>query len=298
VRETIGHYRILDRIGTGVIGDVYRARDTKFGRTVAIRVLNEAVARDPARRRRFLDDARAAAAVSHPNIAALYEVGESPDLLYLVSEFIPGETLRTIMGGRPINPRRAVDLAAQVADALAQAHAQGMAHGDLRPETIIVTPKGSAKIMEPGFAAWAGEASIGEGAGVGLQSDIALLGAVLFEMLTGRPPFAGALAGAPVSPGGVAWPAPSSVNRELPAEVDPIVAKMLAEQSEDGFVSAAVLAAELRSLATVLGARSEPDEHSRAAGVTRPRGSWLIWVFALLVLCAIGALIWLAIRAS
>src|SRR5580704_7311875 len=126
--ETLGHYKILDRIGAGGMGEVYRARDTRLGRTVAIKVLTAGVATDPVRRERFLRDARAATALSHPNIAALYEIGEDQDQLFLVLEYAPGETLRETIAGRPLNPRRAIDLAVQIADALADAHAAGIVH--------------------------------------------------------------------------------------------------------------------------------------------------------------------------
>ena len=152
--ESLGHYKILDRIGAGGMGEVYRARDTRLGRTVALKVLDPHVAGDPERRARFLQDARAAAALSHPNIAALYEIGEDQGQLFLVFEFVPGETLKTVIGGRPLNPRRAIDLAVQIADALADAHAEGIVHRDIKPDNIIVTPKGNAKILDFGLAAW------------------------------------------------------------------------------------------------------------------------------------------------
>src|SRR3989454_931427 len=126
--ETLGQYKILDRIGAGGMGDVYRARDTRLGRTVAIKVLASDVANDPDRRDRFLREARAAAALSHPNIAALYEVGEDQGQLFLAFEFVPGASLATVIGGRALNPRRAIDFAVQIADALADAHAEGIIH--------------------------------------------------------------------------------------------------------------------------------------------------------------------------
>src|SRR5206468_11679126 len=118
--EAIGHYRILDRIGTGGIGEVYRARDTRHGRTAAIKIVTRRIAADPDRRQRFLLEAQAAAALSHPNIAALYEIGEDQNELFLVFEFVPGESLDRVIGGRPLNPRRAADFPPPVAHALAQ----------------------------------------------------------------------------------------------------------------------------------------------------------------------------------
>ena len=152
--ETLGQYKILDRLGAGGMGEVYRARDMRLGRTVAIKVLPTDVAGDPDRRERFMREARATAALSHPNIAALYEIGEDQGHIFLVFEFVPGDTLKTVIGGRPLNPRRAIDLAVQIADALADAHAEGIVHRDIKPANIIVTPKGAAKILDFGLATW------------------------------------------------------------------------------------------------------------------------------------------------
>ena len=152
--ESLGDYKILDRIGAGGMGEVFRARDTRLGRTVAIKVIGPQIADDPGRRERFLEEARAAATLSHPNIAALYEIGEDQGQLFLVFEFVPGESLKTVIGGRPLNPRRAIDLAVQVADALADAQAGGIVHRDIKPASIMVTPKGNAKILDFGLSTW------------------------------------------------------------------------------------------------------------------------------------------------
>ena len=150
---SIAHYNLLERIGEGVLGDVYRARDTKVGRTVALKLQREPL---PAGRRheRLVDDARAAAKISHPNIATLFDVGYHEGRLYLAYEFVKGATLRQQMEGRPMNSRHALDLAAQVADALAHAHASGVIHKDLSPDTIVETVKGSAKVLDFGMSAW------------------------------------------------------------------------------------------------------------------------------------------------
>src|SRR5258705_7538887 len=282
--EALGQYKILDRIGAGGMGEVYRARDTRLGRTVAIRVLAANVAGDQERRERFLAEARATAALSHPNIAALYEIGEDQGQLFLVFEFVPGETLRTTIAGRPLNPRRALDLAIQIADALADAHAVGVVHRDIKPDNIIVTPKGNAKILDFGLAKWttggaerehaatmmataAGttlgtvaymspEQALGEA--VDERTDIFSLGIVLFEMLTGRLPFTGttstALALQIVQ---TPAPVPSSVNRSLPVELDAIVGKAMAKSLDQRYGSAAALAAELRSVGAVLDVRRD-----------------------------------------
>ena len=297
--DTLGHYKVLDRIGAGGIGDVYRARDTQLGRTVAIKVVARAIAADPARRDSFLRDARAAAALSHPNIAALYEVGDDQHELFLVLEFVPGETLRTAIAGRPLNSRRAIDLAVQIADALADAHAEGLVDGDLTPDTIIVTPKGNAKILDVGLGAWtnAGAARAAAAAGATVpgalgsvaymspeqvaggpidhRSDVFSLGVVLFEMLTGRAPFAGATPAALASQIAQA-PAPPlrTAHGALPAELDGIVSKALAKDVDHRYESVATMAAELRTVAAILDVRSgtaEPPSVSPAALAPRRR---------------------------
>src|SRR5215217_4848470 len=119
---SIAHYNLLDRVGEGALGDVYRARDTKVGRTVALKVQREAGRETTPRHERLIDDARAAALISHPNIATLFDVGFHDGRLYLAYEYVPGTTLREQMEGRPMNARHALELAVQVADALEYAH--------------------------------------------------------------------------------------------------------------------------------------------------------------------------------
>ena len=155
--EQLGQYRILDHVGASGVGDVYRARDTRVGRTVTITVLSDAIASDAAMREQFLSAARAAAAVSHPNIATTYEVGEDQGHVFLATEFVAGQPLNTLISGHPLNPRRAIDLAVQIADGLADAHVQDVVHRGITPAAIIVTPKGNAKILDFGLSAWTGD---------------------------------------------------------------------------------------------------------------------------------------------
>src|SRR5258708_215352 len=150
----IAHYNVLERIGEGGIGELFRARDTKVGRTVALKVVSTAITGDPERLQRLLEDARASAMLSHPNIATLWDVGDAEGQTYLAYEFAAGHTLREESGGVAMNPRRALDLAVQIADGVADAHSHGIIHGDLRPDNIIVTAKGSAKILDFGLAPW------------------------------------------------------------------------------------------------------------------------------------------------
>jgi serine/threonine protein kinase len=312
--ETLGQYKMLDRVGAGRLGEVYRARDTRLGRTVAIKVLPAELAADPEQREALMRDARAASRLSHPNIAALYEVGEDAGQDFLVFEFVPGATLRTVIAGRPLNPRRAVDLAIQLADALAEAHAQGIVQRDIGPDNVIVTPKGSAKILDFGLAAWAAGAGAGDtlapravaymspeqvlGQTVNDRTDIFSLGVMLFEMLTGRLPYAGATTAA-LSQQIVETPAaaPSSVNRSLPRELDAVVAKALAKNADKRY-EAAMLAADLRSIGAMLDARSGAAEPMTVAPVARRRRRVRsATVSALAAVCVLLALllVWLAV---
>ena len=200
---------------------------------------------------RFLAVARVTARLSHPNIAALYEVGEDQEVAYLVLEFVPGDTLKTIIGGRPLHPRRAIDCAIQIADALAEAHADAVIHGDLKPDNIIVTPKGHVKILDFGLAGWtrggAARQRAGQAAGkptTGLTTvpymspeqslggpidgttDVFSLGVILFEMLTGRLPFGTMISAArPSGPVQAESRAPSAINGGRPEGNRPIVTK-------------------------------------------------------------------------
>ena len=323
--ESLGDYKILDRIGAGGMGEVFRARDTRLGRTVAIKVIGPEIAGDPGRRERFLEEARAAATLSHPNIAALYEIGEDRGQLFLVFEFVPGESLKTVIGGRPLNPRRAIDLAVQVADALADAQAGGIVHRDIKPASIMVTPKGNAKVLDFGLSTWTAGGAEREHAAEGATSpgiapgavaylspeqalgeqldhrtDIFSLGIVMFEMLTGRLPFSAA------TPAALALqivqapaPLPSSMNRALPTELDPIVGKALAKSLEQRYESSVTLAAELRSVAAILDVRSDAAAPaSPHMTVQQPRRqqprqqTGAGWIVLLVILAALLAAAW------
>jgi serine/threonine protein kinase len=320
--ETLGHYKILDRIGAGGMGEVYRARDTRLGRTVAIKVMRADVAGDPVRRERFLQEARATAALSHPNIAALYEIGEDQDQLFLAFEYVPGETLKSVIAGRPLNPRRAIDLAVQIADAVADAHAESIVHRDIKSDNIIVTPKGNAKMLDFGLATWTASGAERDHAGqaatmmntapstmfgtvaymspeqalgerVDHRTDIFSLGVVMFEMLTGKLPFTGTTATAlALQIVQAPAPLPSSINKTLPAELDAIVAKALAKSLDQRYESAVTLAADLRGVSAMLAARSETQDAAAvfvpAQPARRTGGRWIL----LLVLAALFAAAW------
>jgi serine/threonine protein kinase len=322
--ETVAHYKILDRIGSGGVGELYRARDTRHGRTVALRIVRPELLADAQRHARFVEDARKTATLSHPSIATVFETGEDQGRLFIASEYVPGQTLRAAIGGHAINARRALAFAAQIADALAEAHFAGIVHGDLKPDNVIVTPKGNAKVLDLGLAVWTAggaararaggattstalqdghvartapymspEQALGEA--VDHRTDIFSLGIVLFEMLTGRVPFLASSATeatheavhGPLVP-------PTTINRSLPSEIDAIVERMLAKSPADRYESATTVAAELRSVAAILDARgaAQPLPTPRAS----TRSSRTAWIVAVAMLAAIATLIWFATR--
>jgi len=224
----VGPYEILAPIGAGGMGEVYRARDPRIGREVAVKVLPAAVSSEPERQRRFEQEARAAGALNHPNVLAVYDVGAHEGVPYIVSELLTGETLRRRIGGAALPVRKALDYAVQVARGLAAAHEKGIVHRDLKPENLFVTKDGRVKILDFGLAKLGPEAAfIPAAAGSGVsaletvtgtlpgtllgtlgymspeqvqglsadaRSDIFSFGTVLYEMITGRRAFKAATA--------------------------------------------------------------------------------------------------------
>ena len=281
--DVVAHYNLLERIGRGGLGDTYRARDTRVGRTVALKLVSADVAPDADSRSRLLGEARIAARLSHPNVSTLFDMGEADGQVFLAYEYAPGRPLREEMAGAAMNLRRGLEVAIQLADAVADAHAHGIIHGDLRPDTIIMTPKGSAKILDFGFARWTRGGLLRTqaarspdrlpadavkvlaylspeqalGGAVDSRTDVFSLGVVIYEMLTGRSAFAAATASdtvVNVIQGPV--PAPTEITPGFPPEVERIVGQALARDLSQRQQSAALLAAELRAVLTSMEPRT------------------------------------------
>src|SRR6516165_5256738 len=275
--ERLGAYEILDKLGEGGMGEVWRARDDRLNRSVAIKILPSDVANDPMRRARFEQEARSLGALNHPNIVAVYATGQDNGTTYIVSELVDGETLRAILDRGPLGSRKAVQFGVQIAEALAAAHAAGIVHRDLKPENIMITRNGRVKVLDFGLARQNPVASsdrtatvaistpgvamgtVGymspeqvRGEAVDARSDIFSFGAVLYEMVGGRRAFQressvetmNAILHDDLAE------LQSSDDTPLPAGLDTIIRRCLEKPPAERFQSAADLAFALRALST------------------------------------------------
>ncbi|MGD0364272.1 MAG: serine/threonine-protein kinase [Bryobacteraceae bacterium] len=316
--KVLGNYEILDKLGEGGMGEVWRARDRRLQRLVALKILPREVSGDPSRRARFEQEARALGALNHPNIVSIYDVGEDDGRAYLVSELVEGEPLRALLDRGALPLRKAVEIAGQMADGMAAAHALGIVHRDLKPENAMVTRAAQVKLLDFGLAKQSGPA-LGEntatialalsepgvvmgtvgymspeqvrGEPADARSDIFSFGCVLYEMLTGKRAFQ--------APTGVetmhailkAEPVDfEGEQARLPLAMTTIVRRCLEKRAEQRFQSAADLAFALRS---VCGANATTIQPMVAPG-RAARKPW-IWaggaVLGGLALFALGFLI-------
>lgn len=206
--ETISHYKIVEQVGQGGMGIVYKAEDTKLKRTVALKFLPDELTRNFEAKERFLLEAQAAAALNHPNICTIYEIEEIDGQAFISMEFIRGQSLREKIIAEPMTIEQAKNITFQIAEGLKEAHSNGIVHRDIKSANIMLTEKGDAKITDFGLAKLAGSSVITRegttmgtvaymspeqihGKGIDHRTDIWSLGVVLFEMLTGEIPFKG-----------------------------------------------------------------------------------------------------------
>ena len=323
--QRLGHYEIFAALGAGGMGEVYRARDTRLGREVAVKVLPEEFARDPERLARFEREAKAVAALSHPNILAIFDFGEHEGTAYAVTELLEGETLRRRLTAGALPPAKVLDLGTQAASGLAAAHQKGIIHRDIKPENLFVTKDGRLKILDFGLAKsflWSADDSAPTGSldrdlvtrdGVILgtlgylspeqargqradqRSDIFALGVVLYEMVSGRRPFTGGSALETLHAILNKEPEPLSQSGPLvPAGLDRIIHRCLEKEPEARFQSASDLAFNLRELADA--SRSHPS-HEVAPSVPavpprRPRAlGFAAAALALALVATVGVIV-------
>jgi tetratricopeptide (TPR) repeat protein len=276
--ERLGQFRIDGRLGEGGMGIVYRAEDEKLGRPVALKVLPRAMGDDDESRRRFLREARAAAAINHPNVATVYEVGEADGRVYIAMELVEGETLRDRMLRAPLTVPETLRVARAVARGLARAHARGVVHRDLKPENVMLDREGEPKILDFGIAKLR-EVSVGgasalartvtqatgsghvlgtvgymspeqaRGANVDARSDLFSLGVLLYEALAGAAPFRGETALEVLVATTRDEPPPlAELRKDLPPGLDAIVRRCLAKSPDDRYPSAEALLDALEGL--------------------------------------------------
>jgi len=303
IGKIISHYRILEELGRGGMGVVYKAQDTKLDRTVALKFLPAALTADPDAKARFVHEAKSAAALSHPHISHVYEIDEADGQTFIAIEYIEGRTLKDEIEAGPLKIERAVDLAVQVAQGLQEAHEKGIVHRDIKPANIMITPKGQAKIMDFGLAKARGqtvltkvETTLGtfaymspeqaRGEDVDSGTDVWSLGAVLYEMVTGRRPFPGEYEQAVIYSILNEDPEPvTGLRTGVPLELERIIHKCLRKDSRDRYHGTHDLITDLRQVSAV---------ETTAASVPGGKGSrWARWSWlgVVAVLIAVAALL-------
>ncbi|MGD0435787.1 MAG: protein kinase [Bryobacteraceae bacterium] len=267
----IAHYRVLSELGQGGMGAVYLADDTRLGRHVALKILPPDVSSDPDRMQRFIQEAKLASSLTHPNVAYIYEIGQDKDYWFLAMEYVEGQTLSARIAEGKLSIQEIVHIGCQVADALDDAHSKGIVHRDIKPANLMLTPRGHVKVLDFGLAKLQHAAkdetqlltSVGTvmgtaaymspeqalGRDVDQRSDIFSLGVVLYEMAAGKLPFSGANAHETIAR--ILQSQPDAVarfNYEAPEEFDRVIRKCLEKERERRYQSARDLLVDLKNI--------------------------------------------------
>ncbi|PYS45141.1 MAG: hypothetical protein DMF71_01045 [Acidobacteria bacterium] len=327
--KQIAHYQIIEKLGSGGMGEVFLAHDTKLERKVAIKMLLAKSIDDAHARKRLFREARAAATLDHPNICAIHEVNEDGDCLFIVMQYVEGKTLASRLAGSRLGPDEVIDVGAQVAEALSEAHGRGVIHRDIKPQNVIITPRGQVKVLDFGLArvtpteqttdpegktvtqltdegyivgtvAYMSPEQL-KGQPVDARSDLFSLGVMLYECAAGRPPFTGNSKIEISSKVLQVEPRkPSELNPGIPQGLEKIILKAMAKEVGDRYQTADEVLQDLRRLRASLSGATEMlpsvTRHRSFAGVAQ-NALRLRWVQILLI--AVPVLIiasWIALR--
>ena len=312
IGQTVSHYKVTEKLGQGGMGVVYKALDTRLDRYVAVKILPTESVSDAERRRRFVQEAKAASALNHPNIVTVHDLDSSGDVNFIVMEYVDGRTLDRLIGGKGIKLNEALGYAVQMADALSRAHSAGIIHRDLKPSNVMITACGTVKILDFGLAKLTEPAEpdeqgatisadskpcteegtiVGtaaymspeqaEGKKIDARSDIFSFGSVMYEMLTGRRPFRGESRAATLASIINQEPkAPRELVGDLPEEVERVLLRCMRKDPRRRWQ-------HMDDLATVLQDLKEDSDSGKltAAGAAAPaRSRRLLWLAPLLAL--------------
>jgi len=278
IGKTISHYKILEKLGEGGMGVVYKAEDTKLKRLVALKFLPSSIMASEAEKTRFVHEAQAAAALNHPNICTIHEIDEAEGRLFIAMEFVEGQSLKEKIESGPLKLDEALGIAVQVAEGLQAAHEKQITHRDIKPANIMLTSKGQAKIMDFGLAKLAGQKTrltktgmtVGtvaymspeqaRGEDVDYRTDIWALGAVLYEMITGQLPFRAEYEAAMIYSILNENPEPvTSLRTEVSSDFDEVIRKVLAKDAKRRYASVTELLLDLQNLKAGTGIASAPE---------------------------------------